>query len=237
MVPSISAPAPSTALISVKALSIGLALLIAPVSWGQAAATDPEDEQAKEVSRLLNLLTDYYDDLRESLNKMPSAEELARREADQEDAASLAEIPFSADKVRLNGAEGITALARIAERLGDDGIPESRRDIAPICGIKTRRFGTLVASENRSLKPVGKNQYIARVRLQPGDTTLRINTHKWELKLPQNISASDYLVTLLLPKSGAPELHVFAIDDLLAEDPPYIPTWLPQELNIKPKGG
>ena len=231
MVPSISEQAPFIARKSFKALTFSLALLLSPGSWGQAASNDA---QAKEVDRLLNLLTEYYDDLSESLRTLPTEEELSRREADQKDAASLAKIPFSAEKVRLNGAEGIASLARISERLGDDSIPESRRDIAAICGIKTRRSGTLIASENRSLKPVGKNQYIARIRLQPGDTTLRINAHQWEMTLPKNISASDYLITLLLPRSGAPELHVFAVDDLLAEDPPYIPGWLPDELNLKP---
>lgn len=214
-------------------MTLSLLLLLAPGSWGRAASTDPNDAQAKDVDRLLNLLTEYYEDLSESLKTLPTEEELEQREADQKDAASLAKIPFSAEKVRLNGAEGIASLARISERLGDSSIPESRRDIAAICGIKTRRFGALIASENRSLKPVGKNQYIARIRLQPGDTTLRINAHQWALKLPQNISATDYLITLSLPSSGTPELHVFSVDDLLAEDSPYIPGWLPDELNLK----
>ena len=179
----------------------------------------------------------HVHDRLESLKRQPTAGELARREASRQDAASLAKIPFSADKVRLNGAEGITALARISQRLSNGDIPETHRNIAPICGLKTRLYGALIASENRSLKPVGKGQYIARIRLQPGDTTLRVQSHKWELRLPQNIDSADYLITLFLPKSGEPELHIFAVDDLLGEESPYIPAWLPDELNIKPMAG
>jgi hypothetical protein len=107
------------------------------------------DDEAADVARLLKLLTQYYSDLQESLHVMPSAEELAQRDAARADAASLAKIPFSADKVRLNGAEGTTALVKFSERLSDNSIPEARRDTAPILGIKTRLFGVLIASENR----------------------------------------------------------------------------------------
>jgi hypothetical protein len=201
--------------------------------FAQLQASDGNED----VFRLLALLNQYHHDRLESLKRQPTAEELARREASRQDADSLAKIPFSADKVRLNGAEGITALARISQRLSNDDIPETRRDIAPICGLKTRLYGSLIASENRSLKPIGKGQYIARVRLQPGDTTLRVQSHRWELRLPQSIDSADYLITLFLPKSGEPELHVFAVDALWGEESPYIPAWLPDELNIKPMAG
>ena len=135
--------------------------------------------------------------------------------------------------MRLNGDEGSTALSQISQRLSDSSIPESRRDIAPICGIRTQLFGKLIASERRSLRPVGKNHYIARIRIQPGDTTLRIKEHRWELQLPENMSASDFLVTLYSPPGSPPELHIFAVDDLLALEEPHIPAWLPEELNIK----
>jgi len=125
----------------------------------------------------------------------------------------------------------------MSQRLSNKKIPESRRDIAPICGIKTRYFGSLIASENRSLKPVGKNQYVARIRLQPGDTTLSVQGNKWSIRLPQDIDAMDYLVTLFLPKFGKPELHVFSVADLLDEGAAYIPAWLPEELGIKTQAG
>ena len=56
------------------------------------------------VARLLALISQYYIDLERALRAMPSEEEMARREAEAQDAASLAKIPFSADKVRMDGA-------------------------------------------------------------------------------------------------------------------------------------
>jgi hypothetical protein len=195
-------------------------------------------ERDKEnVKRLHALLAEYYTELQESARTLPTDEEMAQREAAKKDAETLARIPFSIDKVRLNGSEGSTALTQITRRLSDPNIPESRRDIAPICGIKTRLFGKLIGSENRSLKPVGKHHYVARIRLQPGDTTLRIQDNSWDVRLPQNASAGDYMVTFYQPPGGDPELHVFAVDDLLAEDEPHIPAWLPAEVNLKNRAG
>ena len=176
-------------------------------------------------------------ELQEAARTLPSEEELAARAAAQLDAERLSRIPFSIDKVRLNGAEASTALSQITQRLSDPNIPESRRDIAPICGIRTQLFGTLIASERRSLKPVGKNHYIARVRLQPGDTTLRIRGNSWEVQLPKDVNAGDYLITLYAPPGTPPELHLFAVDDLLAEQDPHIPAWLPAEINLSPRAG
>lgn len=195
------------------------------------------DLEKENVARLHALLTEYYAELQEAARTLPSEEEIAKREVARRDAEKLAKIPFSVDKVRLNGSEGSTALTRITQRLSDSKIPESRRDMAPICSIKTRLFGNLVSSESRSLKPVGKHNYIAKIRLQPGDTTLRIQGHRWEIRLPQDINAADYLVTLYQPPRSEPELHVFAVDDLLAEENPHIPAWLPAEVNLKSRAG
>ncbi len=189
------------------------------------------------VRRLHSLLTDYYAELQEAARTLPSEEELAARAAAQLDAERLARIPFSIDKVRLNGAEGSIALSQITHRLSDPNMPESRRDIAPICGIRTQLFGALIASERRSLRPVGKNHFVARIRLQPGDTTLRIKEHRWDMQLPQNVNAGDYLITLYAPPGVEPELHLFAVDDLLAEHDPHIPAWLPDEVNLAPRSG
>ncbi|NCF18672.1 MAG: hypothetical protein GWP63_10545 [Haliea sp.] len=193
--------------------------------------------EKENVARLHALLTEYYAELQEAARTLPSEEEIAKRETARQDAEKLAKIPFSVDKVRLNGSEGSTALTRITQRLSDPNIPESRRDMAPICSIKTRLFGKLVSSESRSLKPVGKHNYVAKIRLQPGDSTLRIQGHRWEIRLPQDINAGDYLVTLYQPPQADPELHVFAVDDLLAEDNPHIPAWLPAEVNLKSRAG
>jgi hypothetical protein len=195
------------------------------------------EQEAENVERLHRLLAGYYAELQESAKTLPTTEEITRRETAQQDVETLAKIPFSADKVRLNGSEGSTALTQITQRLMDPTIPESRRDIAPICSIKTRLFGSLIGSENRSLKPVGKNHYVARVRLQPGDTTLNILQNRWEVRLPQDASASDFLITLYRPPGSPLELHVFALDDLLAEKNPHIPAWLPDELQIHKRAG
>jgi hypothetical protein len=199
-------------------------------SYGVASEED-------QVERLHQLLATYYAELQESARTLPTEEELNQRQAAQKDAAKLNRIPFSVDKVRLNGEEGSMALGQITQRLIDPTFAESRRDIAPICSIKTRLFGSLVGSESRSLKPVGKNHYIARIRLQPGDTTLTILDHKWQVRLPQDVSAAEFLVTLYRPRGRAPELHVFAINDLLAEDDPHIPAWLPKEIDLKARAG
>jgi len=196
-----------------------------------------QQSDAENVAHLHQLLEGFYTELQESAQVLPTSEELARREQSLRDADPQDKIPFSVDKVQLNGSEGSTALAAISKRLIDSRIPESRRDIAPICTIKTRLFDTLVSSENRSLKPVGKNQYIARVRLQPGTTTLSISSHQWEVQLPQQVAATDFLITLYHPVDGTPELHVFAVDDLLAVERPHIPAWLPPELDIKSEAG
>jgi len=132
-------------------------------------------QEADTVDRLHTLLEGYYIEQQEAARVLPTHDELARRESAQRDAQTMERIPFSIDKVRLTGEEGSTALADITQRLMDPTIPESRRDIAPICNIRTRLFDTLVASESRSLRPVGKNHYIARVRLQPGDTVLSMS--------------------------------------------------------------
>lgn len=195
------------------------------------------DNEQEHVERLHALLASYYAELQEAARTLPSEEELAARAVAQVDAEKQSRIPFSVDKIRLNGAEGSTALSEITRRLSDPNIPESRRDVAPICGIRTQLFGSLIASERRSLKPVGKNNYVARIRLQPGDTTLRIKDDRWEIQLPQNVNAGDFLITLYLPPDSPPELHLFAVDDLLAEQDPHIPAWLPDDIKLTSRSG
>lgn len=205
---------------------------------GQSAvAESAAAQEAENVTRLLTLLSNHYAELEESKRSLPSAEELVQRDAARIDADKLAKIPFSTDKVRLNGEEGNTALAHMSQRLSNNDIPESRRDVALICSITTRLYGTLIASENRSLKPVGKNNYIAKVRLQPGESTLRVGESRWQVNLPQNISATDYVITLYAPPAVKPEFHVFSVSDLLAQENTHIPAWLPPEFKLKSTAG
>jgi len=204
----------------------------------RTSTRDFSAEQEKEnVGRLFELLTNHYAEVQEAARTLPSDEEIEQRKAALEDAQTLARIPFNADKVRLTGEEGSTALTQITQRLSDPNLPESRRDIIPICSIKTRLFGSLIASESRSLNPVGKHHYVARIRLQPGDTSLNIQGDQWEVRLPQDVSATEYIITLYRPSGDRPELHIFSVDDLLATDNHHIPAWLPDDINLKPRAG
>jgi hypothetical protein len=189
-----------------------------------------------EVERLRQLLTAYYVEQQEALEVMPSPEELAQREAAASTAGTTDLIPFSVDKLHLNGAEGSTVLTQFTQRLSDPTIPESRRDMAPICTLKTRLFGSLIASEKRSLRPVGKHHYVARVRIQPGDTTLRIRDNNWQLRLPGDASAQDFLITLYAPPGAQAELHLVSVQELTATEDAHIPAWLPTELALSAKG-
>lgn len=196
-----------------------------------------ETYEADSVDRLHGLLDSYYTELQEASRTLPTEEEIAARETAQREAEALNRIPYSPDKVRLTGAEASASLAKISQRLMDRRIPESRRDIAPIFAIKTHLFDTLIVSENRSLKPVGKHHYIARLRIQPGDTTLKIFSDEWTLRLPQHANARDFLITLHKPLEGKPELHVFAVEDLLAQENAHLPAWLPEDLGITKNAG
>jgi hypothetical protein len=190
------------------------------------------NREEENVARLLTLLARHYSELQESLRNQPSPEELAARTAAQNDAFTLSHIPYSVNKIRLSGSEGSTALALMTQRLDDPKIPVSRRNVALIFSIRTRVDGTLIASENRSLKPVGKHHYIAKVRLQPGDTSIHVGNKHWEIQLPENMTTANYLITLYSPRSGKPEFHIFSVADLLAQENPYIPAWLPSELHL-----
>ncbi|MEP6390556.1 MAG: hypothetical protein ABJ056_11595 [Halioglobus sp.] len=189
-----------------------------------------------EVERLRQLLTAYYVEQQEALQVMPTQEELAQREAAANTASATDLIPFSVNKLHLNGAEGSAVLTQFTQRLSDPSIPESRRDMAPICTFKTRLFGSLIASEKRSLRPVGKHHYVARVRLQPGDTTLRIRDNSWQLRLRDDASAEDFLVTLYAPPGTQAELHVVSVQELIAIEDAHIPAWLPSEIALSDQG-
>jgi len=194
-----------------------------------------EVEQAQ-VARLHRLLAQHKEQQAEDLRTLPTDEELVARKAANLDANRLARIPFNPGKVRLSGAEGSTALAQISERLSDTSIPESRRDSTPLASIKTYLFGSLIASESRSLRPVGKNHYVTKIHLQPGDTTVRMQGYRWEISLPNDIHTSEYLITLYKPPGAVPEFHIFSIEELLAVENAHIPAWLPQDLGIADAG-
>jgi hypothetical protein len=200
---------------------------------GAGTASEPTLAQERErVARLLQLIATYYADLEELNRSMPAQAQIdSRRRA----LASLDEERGSRAAiagVMLDGEAGSEALAQITRRLNDPRLPESRRAGAPICGVRTYMYGTLIASENHGLLPVGKRHYVDRIRLQPGKTTLRINQHSWPASLPVDSSPADYLLTLHLPLTGEPELHLIDIADLLDTPRAHIPEWLPAEVGL-----
>ena len=191
------------------------------------------EAEAAQVSRLRDMLRAYQSAETEAATTQPSAEEMARREQASADAARLAQIPYNPNKVRLSGSEGSLALVEITRRLSDPQIPESRRDTDLICSFRTYLYGSLIAGEKRSLRPVGKHHYLLKQRLQPGNTTVRISGHSWELHIPEDSNSQEYLITLYKPPGGQPEFHVFPVTELLAADSPHIPAWLPDEFKLK----
>ena len=46
---------------------------------------------------------------------------------------------------------------------------------------------------------------------------LRIQERSWKIHLPQHVNAGAYLITFYKPAGVDPELHVFSVDDLLAQ--------------------
>ncbi|PLW69010.1 hypothetical protein C0039_10350 [Pseudohalioglobus lutimaris] len=196
-------------------------------------STELEDEQ---VSRLQNLLRSYHHEERVAAQNQPTAEELERRQKASDDAAHMSTIPFNAGKVRLSGAEGSLALAEITRRLSDPNIPESRRDYRPVCSLRTYLLGSLIAGESRSLQPVGKHHYLLKQNLQPGNTTINIAGHSWNVNIPEDSHSQAYLITLYKPPGSAPQLHVFPVAELLAADNAHIPAWLPEELQLNRPG-
>ena len=213
------------------------AALSASVYGQSPAADDTLTLEEQEVRRLHQLLKNYSSDFNTAGQTGPSAEEISQREMIERDAQRQANTPYSIEKVHLNGPEGSTAMAHISQRLRNPIIPESRRESAPICIIKTRLFDTLIGSENRSLKPVGKNHYVAIAYLQAGETTLSIKSLTWEVQLPESAEAREFVITYYRPPGSSQELHVFAIDDLLETENLHIPEWLPPEIQDKLKQG
>lgn len=198
---------------------------------GPAAGRTLEQDRER-VGRLLDLIASYYADLEELNRTLPDKAqlELRRRALASLDSALGSQALVAA--VMLDGARGSEALAQITRRLNDPELAESRRAGTPICGVRTHMYGTLIASENHGLIPVGKRHYVDRLRLQPGDTTLRVNQRSWAASRPADSNPADFLLTLYLPLTGEPELHLIDIAALLDTPRAHIPEWLPTDLGL-----
>ena len=213
--------------LALAALVTGQAL-VSTQAIGQAAAADTPEQEAENVARLHRMLESYHSD-------QPVT---APADSGPAPAAAVSPEPpaIISDDVLLRGSAGSNALAEITQRLADPAIAESQRDTALICLVRTHLFDTLVGRENRSLKPVGKHHFAGTARLQPGTTTLGIQSRLWQVQLPPETPAKDYLITLYSPDNAAPELHVIAVEDLLAAGQPPIPAWIPPDLEIRTVG-
>jgi hypothetical protein len=194
------------------------------------------DAEQAQVERLQSMLRAYHSEQAEAVLTDPTAEEVAQRLQAEQDAAHMARIPYNVDKVRLSGEEGSMALAEITRRLSNPAIPESRRDNAPICSFRTYLFGRLIAGEKRSLRAVGKHHFVLKQQLQPGNTTVRISGHSWEVRIPEDSHSQEYLITLYKPPGVKPQFHVFPVAELVATQNAHIPAWLPEELQIQRPG-
>lgn len=219
----------------VRALLASLLMLLSFAGLAGSEARAPRSAE-DQVARRQALLQQHRREEAAAQQESPTAEEVEQRTTAGEDAARLARIPFSDHKVRLSGAEASSALARISARLADPGVPESRRETATIAPVNTRLFGTLIASESRSLRPVGKHHYIARLHLQPGNTTVGMQGYRWEIRLPEDLRTREYLLTLYKPQRATPLLHVLPVDEWLAADDAHVPAWLPAELRQPASG-
>ncbi len=214
-----------------RELSLRKDLLRAPqgstVPAGDSASTDSETQA---VQRLRDLIAAYYADLQRSELGTPTPDQLAERKAELEQSRALANVHIDPGKLLLNGIEGNVLLRQMTEHLADPSQPEYRRQTAPICSIRTRRQGSLVASHNRSLQPVGKHLYVAEVSIASGNTTLRVQNNEWTFDSEHGSLPQHYLVTLNASPDRAPEMHLISVAALQSASNAQIPVWLPTAL-------
>jgi len=202
-------------------------LSLAPVA--AAGHTNLTTEEAR-VARLQFLLRDYYT-RQERAGNVDAEGTVERRPAAAEPAPAHA-----GQRTLLSGADGSLVLAEFNRRLSDPALPESGRDVAPICSIRTYLYGNLIAGEQRSFQPVGKYQYLLKQHLQPGVTTVKLPGHSWELHVPEDSQSQEYLLTLYQPPGEEPRLHAFPLAELRATRDAHIPPWLADDLDLHAPG-
>lgn len=216
---------------------LSLALSPLGVHAEGAQATTVEDQR---VERLQDILRAYYTDSepppRQSTeaavdpNEPGTPEAVATKAADGEESKALPTAAFATDQVYLNGSQAAALLAQFTRRLDDPRIPDLHRDVAPICSVKTRLFDTLVDSERLSLKPVGKHHYVGSLKLQPGVSTFSIKSQQWNADIPPDGKAREHLITFYRYPGKKPQLHTFAIEELVAAGVTDAPAWLPPDI-------
>ena len=188
------------------------------------------DPEAAEVARLKFLLASYH---------IAEAQAEAQASAINDEVASAAEqrgrgdSRYPLDKVYLSGSEAREAILDMDRRLVDDAIAGQYRELDIIFHIEVRDEGKLVSSSSHSLKSLGKAQYISKVSLRGGSATISVRKDSWVANLSID-EASDYLITLNLPRSEAPELHVISVEELKATQLTEVPPWVPYIGSLAP---
>ena len=184
-----------------------------------AAAEDKDDPNAEEVARLKSLLNRYY-----AVEALAAAQ--TESDTQQDLAQGSTEGGYPADKVRLSGPEGVSAIQDITARLEKEIMAGQRREVDIIFHIEVRREGELMSSSSHSLKSLGKSQFVTKVSLRGGTARVTVRKDTWTVELSGD-DASDYLITLNKPRSGTPELHFIPVEELKATHWTELPPWLP----------
>lgn len=182
------------------------------------------------------MLQAFYSVQEQSAQNLLSRQEKEARQRASQEATALSANTYDSGKVRLSGAEGNLVLAEFSRRLYDPELPDPRRDIPPVCSIRTWLFDNLIAGEQRSFQPVGKYHYLLKEQLQPGQTTVRVSGHSFLIDIPEESHSQAYLLTLYKPPGQQPQLHAFPVAELIAVSEAHIPPWLPDELELRRPG-
>ena len=213
------------------------AVLLAALSDGvRAEEAAGASSDAQSVERLKTILRRHYSD---SAARLPASVATAT-DGDTgmgvADAGAATAAAINSGGAYLDTESAHALLNQFTRRLNDPRIPELTRDVAPICSVKTRLFDTLIDSQRLSLKPVGKHHYVGSLKLQPGQSTFSIKTQEWEIDIPADTKTRDHLITFYRFPGQKPQLHTFAVDELLASDNVRIPDWLPADTAAKFNG-
>ncbi|MFT7286247.1 MAG: hypothetical protein ACI87W_000351 [Halieaceae bacterium] len=189
------------------------------------------DSDASEVNRLRQLLQRYHSDNAIENPVVEAAPLLPRQDGAPGEAALQTQLarPFSPAKVLLPPEEVGLVITQIEQRL-DDPLLEERRNSAPmICTVQTRRRGTLIAGTTHNMVHIGKYQFIGKLSVRGGTSTLSTADQRWVIELPRETLEQDYLVALHAPPLGDWEMHAMPLE-AVRNLPDVLPDWLQTQL-------
>lgn len=191
------------------------------------ASSESGDLDSAEVARLKKLLSDYSAQASVEDTEASSPEtSTVNASLPAATATATATGEYAPGSVILNGAEGVSAIADMGQRLAEDDLQSQRRQLDIIYHIEVRNDGTLLSSRSHNFKALGKSQYISKVSLTGGTAVISVRKDNWVVELT-SAPPRDYLLTLSLARGAAPELHVIPVDGLKASQWTELPSWLP----------